>query len=67
MSELEQLRAALLSITEVLAMALAQRPQWEAEAIELMRMANAGEYEALAKLGDEMSDRIMEQRVGEAH
>ena len=67
MSELEQCQVALLNITEVLAMALAQHAEWETEAIELMRMANAGEYAALAELGDEMSTRIAQARADEAH
>ena len=67
LSELEQCQAALANVVEAFAMAIAQRPQYEAYALELMRMSNAGEYEELAKLGDEMSTRIAQARAGEAH
>ena len=67
MSEVEQVQAALANITEAFAMAIAQRPQYTAMAIDLMRMVEAGEHEELAALGADMCDRIGQVRVGEAH
>ena len=66
-SELEECQAALASIVEAFAMALAQHPAHEADALELMRMANAGEYVELAELGSDMCERIATDRAKWAH
>ena len=67
MSETERVEAALLSIASAFAAAIAQRPAYEAMAIDMVRMVEAREYEQLAALGDDMVERIVLMRVSEAH
>ena len=67
MSEIEQVKAALLNVTTAFAMAIAQRPRYTSMALDLIRLVENEQWDELAQLGANMSEQIAQARADEAH